>query len=88
MLSLFLQGYFCIGKNTGMKKNMGDTDRGIRLPISVILITLNFSGIIPYPVNLAMWVIITVLSITSLIGFCPLYSLFNINTRYHQNANK
>lgn len=88
MLSLLIQGYFCKGKNNGMKKNMNDIERGIRLPISIILLILNFSGIIPNPVSTIVWILFAVLAITSLVGICPLYSLFNINTRYHQNANK
>ncbi len=71
-----------------MKKNMSDIERGIRLPISIILLILNYSGIVPYPVSTVIWILIAILSITSLSGFCPLYSLLNINTRFHQNANK
>lgn len=68
-----------------MKKNIGQTDRWIRIVIGVaLLLFLAFSqsslrwlgliGIIPL--------------VTALLNYCPLYALFGISTSKQKNGEK
>ncbi len=63
-----------------MKKNMGGADRIIRVLIAALIATLFFTNIIT---GFFAWVLLALASvfvITSMIGSCPLYSLFGVNT--------
>ena len=63
-----------------MKKNMGNADRIIRVIIALIVATLYFTNVITGTVGLILFAIAIVFLVTSLVSFCPLYSLFGINT--------
>ena len=58
-----------------MKKNEGNIDRGIRVIVGLILISLVFIG----PQTVWGWIGIIPLA-TGLIGWCPAYSLLGIKT--------
>ncbi len=59
-----------------MKKNLGMTDKIIRGTIAAIIALLYFSGIISGTVAIVFGSIAAILFITSLISFCPIYSIF------------
>lgn len=63
-----------------MKKNMGNADRIIRIliaaAIAVLYFTNNISGTLAY-ILLGVGAIFL---LTSLVGSCPLYSVFGLNT--------
>lgn len=63
-----------------MTKNMGNTDKFIRLLIAVVLIGLYFANILTGTLGIVALIVATIFALTSLISFCPLYSLFGINT--------
>ena len=63
-----------------MKKNMGYTDRIIRVIIAVIFAGLYFSGSVLGTFGIVLIALSIVLVITSLIGSCPLYLPFGIST--------
>ncbi|TWI79285.1 Protein of unknown function (DUF2892) [Lacibacter cauensis] len=63
-----------------MKKNMGNTDRIIRLVIAGVLAFLWFQNIITDTWGIVALVVAAVFALTSLVSFCPLYTLFGINT--------
>jgi len=63
-----------------MKKNMGVTDRAIRLVIAAVLIGLYFSGTVTGTLGVIALVVGGVFTLTTLVGFCPLYTLVGINT--------
>jgi len=63
-----------------MKKNMGSTDKVIRLIIAVIVNALYFTGTISGILGIVLLVLSGVFILTSFISFCPLYILFGINT--------
>lgn len=63
-----------------MKKNMGSTDRIIRLVLALIIAILYFTNVITGTVALVLLVIMGIFIITSFIKFCPLYFPFKINT--------
>lgn len=66
-----------------MKINLGSSDRGIRLFLAAVLVGLYFSGTLSGVLGVVALVIAAVLTLTTLIGFCPLYSILGINTRSH-----
>ena len=63
-----------------MKKNMGLIDKVIRIIVVIVLLTLYFTNIIAGTLGIIAIVISVILLATSLIGFCPLYTIFGINT--------
>ena len=63
-----------------MKKNMGVTDRVTRWLVAAVLIALAVTGIIPGVWGAVALAIGVVFILTSIIGRCPLYKLFGINT--------
>jgi uncharacterized membrane protein YphA (DoxX/SURF4 family) len=63
-----------------MKKNMGSADRAIRLLLAAVLVILNFSGVISGVVGLIALVVAAVFTVTTLVGYCPLYSLIGVKT--------
>lgn len=63
-----------------MKKNMGNTDRTIRILLAIIIAGLYFGNIITGTLGLVLLVLAVVFLLTSLVSFCPLYALFGLNT--------
>jgi hypothetical protein len=63
-----------------MKKNMGSTDKIIRVLIAAVIAILFFTNVISGTFGIVLLVLAGVFVLTSLISFCPLYTLFGINT--------
>lgn len=63
-----------------MKKNMGTADRVIRVIIAAIIAFLYFNGTITGTVGMVLLVLGIVFLLTSLLSFCPLYTIFGIRT--------
>ncbi|MHA7128953.1 YgaP family membrane protein [Algoriphagus namhaensis] len=63
-----------------MKKNMGSTDRGIRLFIAAALVILFFSGQISGLIGTLALVIAGIFVLTSFVSFCPLYVALGLKT--------
>jgi hypothetical protein len=63
-----------------MKKNMGSTDKVIRILIALIIGVLYYTGIISGTTALVLGILALVFAITSLISFCPLYLPLGIST--------
>lgn len=63
-----------------MKRNMGNTDRVIRLAIALIIASLYFAKVISGTWGIVLLILAGIFVLTSLVGFCPLYLLFGINT--------
>ena len=63
-----------------MKKNMGNTDKIIRLIIAAGIAILYFTGIITGTIAIVLLVLVGVFVLTSMVSFCPLYTLFGMNT--------
>ncbi len=63
-----------------MKKNMGATDRIIRIVLAALFSVLYFTGTITGTAGLVLLVLGGVFLATSLISYCPLYSLVGLNT--------
>jgi hypothetical protein len=69
-----------------MKRNMGTADQAIRLLLAVIIIVTYFSNIITGTVGLVLLALAGVFVLTSIAGFCPFYSVLNINTSEAKKA--
>ncbi|MEM7659615.1 MAG: DUF2892 domain-containing protein [Bacteroidota bacterium] len=63
-----------------MKKNMGNTDRLIRVIIAVAAIGLFFTSFVPKIVSIILLVVAGIFVFTSTVSFCPLYALFGISS--------
>ena len=63
-----------------MKKNMGNTDRIIRLLLAAVVAVLYFTNTITGTLGIVLLVLAGVFVLTSLISFCPLYTLVGLNT--------
>ena len=63
-----------------MKKNMGSTDKAIRILIALIIGVLYYSGIISGTTALVLGIFAVIFVLTSLLSFCPLYLPLGIST--------
>ncbi|MBG6187489.1 YgaP family membrane protein [Flavobacterium sp. CAN_S2] len=64
-----------------MKKNMGSTDKIIRIAIAILIAILYFTNSISGTLALVLGAFAVIFIITSFISFCPLYAPFGISTR-------
>lgn len=63
-----------------MKKNVGSTDKVIRFILAAIMAGLYFSKTVTGTLGILLLVFSVTFVLTSFISFCPLYTLFGINT--------
>nr|WP_315147279.1 DUF2892 domain-containing protein [uncultured Flavobacterium sp.] len=63
-----------------MKKNMGSTDKVIRILIALIIGVLYYTGIISGTTAIILGIFAVIFVLTSLISFCPLYLPLGIST--------
>jgi len=63
-----------------MKKNMGITDRIIRLIIAAIIVLLYFTKVITGTLGIVLISLAGIFVLTSFISFCPIYAPFGIST--------
>jgi hypothetical protein len=63
-----------------MKKNVGSIDKVIRILVAVVFLVLVFAKITTGTMSIILAVLAVVFLATSLINFCPLYTLLGINT--------
>jgi hypothetical protein len=63
-----------------MKKNMGNIDKIIRILVAIVIAVLFFTNVISGTLGLVLLVLAGVFVLTSVMSFCPLYTLVGINT--------
>ena len=63
-----------------MKTNMGSTDRITRALLAVTAITLYATGGVTGTFGIVLMVLSGIFLLTSLVSFCPLYTLIGFNT--------
>ncbi|MGV3658276.1 MAG: YgaP family membrane protein [Chitinophagaceae bacterium] len=63
-----------------MKKNMGMADRLIRLLIAAVVFILFFTDVIAGTWAYVLVALAAIFLLTSVVGFCPLYKLFGLDT--------
>ena len=63
-----------------MKPNMGTTDKIIRIAVAALVAVLYFTSVISGTLGIILLVLAGVFVLTSLISFCPLYTIIGLNT--------
>jgi hypothetical protein len=63
-----------------MKKNMGTVDKVIRILIALVLIVLYFVNVISGTLAIILLILSGIFILTSVVGSCPLYLPFGLNT--------
>lgn len=63
-----------------MKKYIGNADRIIRLLLAALVAFLYFTNVISVTSGIIILIVGVVWLLTSLVGTCPLYILFGLNT--------
>ncbi|HEX6334577.1 MAG TPA: DUF2892 domain-containing protein [Flavisolibacter sp.] len=63
-----------------MRQNLGTADRFIRMMIAAVIIALFFSGMISDILGIVLLAVGIVFAATAVIGFCPIYAVFHVNT--------
>jgi hypothetical protein len=63
-----------------MKKNMGSTDRIIRILVAIIFVVLFATKTVTGVFGIVLLVLAAVFVLTSLVSFCPLYLPFGLST--------
>ena len=53
-----------------------------------VFIALNLSGIVGNPASILLWVAAGILILTAIVGNCPVYKLFGINTHTRKKEYK
>ncbi|MBC8006222.1 MAG: DUF2892 domain-containing protein [Verrucomicrobia bacterium] len=64
-----------------MKKNVGTTDKVIRILAAVVIIALYLTNVISGTLAIVLLVVSGLLILTSFVSFCPMYWPFGISTR-------
>jgi hypothetical protein len=64
-----------------MKLNTGSPDRIIRILIAVVIAVLYFTNVITGTLAIVLLVLAGIMLVTALVGFCPLYALFGLNSK-------
>ncbi len=63
-----------------MTKNMGSTDKIIRVIIALLIGILYFTGTISGTLAIILGIFAAIFIITSFVSFCPIYVFLGINT--------
>jgi len=63
-----------------MKKNVGNTDKLIRLLFALLIAVLYFTDVISGTLAIVLGVVALAMVATSLLSFCGLYSILGIST--------
>ncbi|MVT43019.1 DUF2892 domain-containing protein [Chitinophaga oryziterrae] len=66
-----------------MKLNMGKADRIIRILLALTVGYLYYVKMISGTLGIVLMIIAFIFLITGIVGSCPLYTLFGINSRRH-----
>lgn len=63
-----------------MTKNMGSADRTIRLIVAIVIGVLFYTDVISGTLGIVLIAVSGIFVLTSVISFCPLYSIFGLKT--------
>lgn len=63
-----------------MKKNMGGIDRIVRLSVALIIGLLFWQGVVVGALAYVLLAVAAIFVLTSVVSFCPLYTLVGLNT--------
>lgn len=63
-----------------MKKNMGSVDQIVRILVAVVFGVLYYMEIVTGTLGIVLVVAAAIFAATSVLSFCPIYSIFGMNT--------
>ena len=63
-----------------MKANMGTLDKALRVAVAAVITGLYVGNVISGTIAIVGLVVVGIFLLTSIIGFCPLYAVFGLNT--------
>ena len=63
-----------------MKKNMGGADRIIRFIVALAVVGLYYFNVVSGTLAYVLLALAGIFLLTSFVSFCPLYSIFGLNT--------
>tara|TARA_R110000850_G_scaffold31257_1_gene86129 strand:- start:116 stop:325 length:210 start_codon:yes stop_codon:yes gene_type:complete len=63
-----------------MKKNMGGSDRTIRIIVALIVAALYFTGTVSGVIGAILLALGAIFLATSFVSFCPIYAIFGFST--------
>jgi len=63
-----------------MTKNMGAVDRTLRILITVGILLLYLTNVVSGTIGIILGVVAIIFVLTSLVGYCPLYTLLGLST--------
>jgi len=63
-----------------MKKNIGSTDKAIRLIVALLFVILYLTGTISGTLGVILMILAATFALTSFISFCPIYFLLGLST--------
>ncbi|MEL0651106.1 DUF2892 domain-containing protein [Algibacter sp. TI.3.09] len=63
-----------------MTKNIGATDKAIRVLAGIAIALMYYFNIISGTLALILMAVAVILLVTSFINFCPIYGIFKINS--------
>lgn len=63
-----------------MKKNMGNIDRIIRIILAIAFSVAYFTNVVEGTLGYVLLGLGAIFLLTSIVSFCPLYTLFGLNT--------
>ena len=69
-----------------MNKNMGSTDRIVRIIVAIAFGLLYFTNTVTGTFGIVLLVLGIVFLLTSIVSFCPLYAPFWLSTRSKEKA--
>lgn len=69
-----------------MKGNMGALDRILRIIVALVIGVLYFAKIVTGTIGIILLVIAVIFLLTSIAGYCPLYSIIGLSTKKKSKA--
>lgn len=63
-----------------MKKNMGNTDKIIRIVLAIVMVILVSVNLVTGTLGYVLLGVAIIFALTSFMSFCPLYTLLGINS--------
>lgn len=63
-----------------MKKNVGSTDKIIRILLAIVFAALFFTGTVTGILGYVLLALGAIFVLTSLVGFCPIYAVLGMST--------
>jgi hypothetical protein len=76
--------YSCIAltqERCALKKNMGSSDRILRIAAAMLIAVLYFAGVLSGTIAVLLGIIAGIFVLTSFVGWCPAYLPFGLSTR-------